>query len=278
MRMDATVRLIGGPGPRNFGEHLAGIGRLSGASVTPLTSACWRVAMPGGRYPLLRALLPWSRREGAMIAVSDAAQSHPLRGVLFDLDATLTACEFLDTLAAAAGFGERTEALTRAAMEGRMDFETSYRTRLQRFAGMPVARMQPQIDALPLAEGAADLCAALHARNLPTAIVTGGYARVGREVQQRLGIGRLYATELEECDGCLTGALAGPLLDAAAKVDALDDFCAHYGLQRADCAAVGDGANDLPLLAAAGCGILYTAAPDRPEQARPINLLLELFE
>lgn len=212
-----------------------------------------------------------------MVALPPLAEAEPLppQAVLFDLDATLMACEFLDTLAGAVGLGDATHALTRAAMEGRMEFAASYRERLCLLAGTPVDRIEALIDRLPLAPGAAELIAALRRRGIRTAIVTGGYARVARAIQQRLEIDRCYATELEERDGRLTGRLAGPLLDAAAKVSALDDLCTRFGVRRAQCVAVGDGANDLPLLAAAGWGVLYTACPDHGRPPRPISSLLE---
>ena len=221
----------------------------------------------------LSEALPRVRKTGEIVVL--AQSDAPRRAMLFDLDATLTTCEFLDVLAESVGLGDRIRGLTRAAMEGRMDFAASYRERVALFAGTPVERVEALIAQLPLAEGAAELFEQLRRRDIRTAIVTGGYARVGRAIQQRLGADALYATELEERGGRLTGRLAGPLLDAAAKVAALDDFCAENGLQRCECVAVGDGANDLPMLAAAGWGVLYTARPEDPGAARPISCLLD---
>ena len=262
--MNKSVRIVGDVPPDDFGKHLAVVCAAHQATVERIAAAEWSLHGAVDRYELLRALLPWARNEGAIVHLS--CTERPARAFLFDLDATLTACEFLDTLADELGIGAQTRELTRTAMNGTLDFATSYRTRLQLLAGTPLDRIEALIARLPLAQGAEALCEALHRRALPTAIVTGGYARVGRAVQQRLGIGTLYATELEERDGRLTGRILGPLLDDAAKVDALDDFCARNGCEREDCAAVGDGANDLRMLAAAGHAVLYSALSDHPSK------------
>ena len=271
--MNTVVRILGGLPPETFGEQLAAVCRILRLSAQRIRTEAWELAGPVDRCAVLRELLPLTRSEGAVIAISQAAGAP--RAMLFDLDSTLTGCEFLDLLAQAAGLGNQTQASTRAAMEGQMDFATSYRERVALLAGTPVAQAEVLIRRLPLADGAIELFGALRARAIPTAIVTGGYARVGRAVQERLGADALYATELEEQEGRLTGRFAGALVDAAAKVAALDDFCARCGLQRNDCAAVGDGANDLPLLAAAGCGILYTAAPENAARRVAISRLLD---
>ena len=270
--MNTIVCIPGSFAPESIGGQLAAACRARQIRIRQIGTNTWETESAVDRYRLLRALLPLTRKEGVVIALPQAASAR--RAMLFDLDSTLTACEFLDTLAEAAGFDDRTRRQTRAAMEGHADFAENYRERVARFAGMPVARIETIIDRLPLAAGASELFERLREAHIPTAIVTGGYARVGRAVQQRLGAEALYATELEEAGGRLTGRIAGPLLDAAAKVAALDDFCAKHQLQRCDCVAVGDGANDLQLLAAAGCGILYTACPENSEPL-PIGRLLD---
>lgn len=276
MNEKSVVRLIGTVPPDRFGKHLAAVCSAQQASVVQSDTTGWTLGGPLNPYLLLRELLPWTRNEGAIILFSRS--ERPVRAFLFDLDATLTACEFLDTLADELGLGDRIRQLTQTAMDGKMDFAASYRARLELLAGTSVDRIDRVIARLQLTEGAERLCGTLHRRGTATAIVTGGYARVGRAVQQRLGIRTLYATELEERVGKLTGRPAGKLIDETEKVRALDDFCRRNGCQRTDCAVAGDGANDLRMLAAAGRAVLYSALPAKRSNAMAIDRLLEFPE
>lgn len=280
-----VVRLLGKVNSEHFGIHLAAACAAQGVPIArselpdamaAADAAQWVLESPIDPYPLLRELLPWTRNEGAIILFSQSAR--PVRTFLFDLDATLTTCEFLDTLADELGIGAQTHELTRAAMNGTMNFATSYRTRLQLLAGTPIERIDAVIARLQLTEGAEALFETLHRHTIPTAIVTGGYARVGRAVAGRLGIDKLYATELEEKDGALTGHPIGEPLDEEAKVRALYDFCAGKGCRSIDCAAVGDGANDLRMLAAAEHAILYSSQPDNPSQRQSIHRILDFLQ
>lgn len=280
-----VVRLLGKVNSERFGIHLAAACAAQGAiiarselpdAMAEAGAAQWALESPVDPYPLLRELLPWTRNEGAIVLFSRSAR--PVRAFLFDLDATLTTCEFLDTLADELGLGAQTRELTRAAMNGTMDFATSYRTRLQLLAGTPIERIDAVIARLQLTKGAETLCETLRRHAIPAAIVTGGYARVGRVIAGLLGIENLYATELEEKDGVLTGRPIGEPLDEAAKVRALDDFCAKKGCRRTDCAAVGDGANDLRMLAAAEHAVLYSSQPDNPSQRQSIHRILDFLQ
>lgn len=235
---------------------------------------------PPDKAPL-REYLPLAREGGAVVVVGEMAVTP--RVVVFDLDATLIACEFVDELAARRGVAHLTRELTARAMKGGMDFRESYLRRIELLRGMPVGEIERLIEELPLAPGAERAIAALKAKGVRTAIITGGYARLGRAIQRRLGIDALYATELEERDGCLTGrlaghltgSLAGDLLDGEGKVAALGDFCAQCGLTPRDAVAVGDGANDLKMLAAAGLAVLYTSAPPAGIEPHPLDAILE---
>lgn len=275
MKENPVVRISSAVNPDDFGKHLTAVCAAQQVATVRTTATQWMLDGPLDPYELLRELLPWAREEGTLVYLSRT--ERPARAFLFDLDATLTTCEFLDALAEELGIGDRTHNLTRAAMDGKMDFGTSYRTRLQLFAGTPLDRINVVVAHLQLAEGAEALCETLRRNGIPTAIVTGGYARVGEAVRQRLGVDALYATKLEERDGILTGQIIGKLLDDAAKVQALDDFCAKNGCQREDCAAIGDGANDLRMLAAAGHAVLYSAAPTKPHRNQPIDRILGLL-
>ncbi len=229
---------------------------------------------PRLREKLLREALG-AVREGGAVVVLARSGAPPPRGVVFDLDATLLACEFVDRLAVHLGLGHLTRPLTEMAMSGAMDFRTSYLRRMEMLGGVGVDEIERLIDTLPLAPGAARTISALRRAGIPTAIVTGGYARVGRAIQRRLGIDALYATEIEERDGVMTGRAAGPLLDEDGKVEALAAFCSARGFDPAGVMAVGDGANDLKMLARAGTAVLYTSTPAAASAVLPLDSILE---
>ncbi len=228
---------------------------------------------PARREAILRAALPEVRENGAIALLGELPV--PPRIAVFDLDGTLIPCEFIDRVAQQQGVAHLTRRLTARAMSGEMDFRRSYLRRLEILRGIPVAELNRSIENIPLTAGAETTLTKLHASGIPTAIVTGGYARLGRAVQKRLGVDMLYATELEERDGVLTGLLAGPLLDEEGKVAALRDFCALHGFTPRDAVAVGDGANDLRMLSEAGLAILYTSIPQKAgAEAQPLDAIL----
>lgn len=228
---------------------------------------------PAAREKLLREHLPSVRKNGWIVVAGNVPK--PVRIAVFDLDATLIPCEFIDEVAASRGLAHLTRELTDRAMNGGMDFRESYLRRLEIMRGTSIDEIEHLIEGLPLAPGAAETLSILRTAGCRTAIITGGYARLGRAVQNRLDIDALYATELDESGGCLTGRLAGPLLDEDGKVAALKDFCARNGMTAKDAVAVGDGANDLKMLAAAGLAILYTSTPGAGQQPRPLDVILE---
>lgn len=222
---------------------------------------------------LLRQYLPTVRNGGEIIAVGSL--SAPPRVAVFDLDATLIPCEFIDELAARRGAVHLTREQTRLAMSGETDFRSSFTRRLAVLRGTPVIETEHLIAAIPLAPGAVETVSALRAAGCRTAIITGGYARLGRAIQRRLGVDALYATELEESGGLLTGGVNGRLLDEEGKADALRDFCRKCGKTPRDAVAVGDGANDLKMLSAAGLAVLYTSMPAMGHSVRSME---EIFK
>lgn len=236
----------------------------------------WRLKeVPCDREALLRDLLEPVRSRGAVPALFEEGFSP--QAAAFDLDSTLIPCEFVDRLAERRGLGARMRQLTAEAMEGRTDFRASYTQRLAMLEGMPLAEVDEEINALPLTPGAEELFRTLNRRNIPTAILTGGYRRAGEAVRRRLGIGLLRATDLEERGGRLTGRILPPLLDERGKAQALEAFCRENGKSPRQALAVGDGANDLAMLAEAGCAVLYNACPAPPAAGAPLDLLLSLF-
>jgi phosphoserine phosphatase len=228
---------------------------------------------PAQREQLLREALPLVR-EGGVTVVMESVDAPAVRVAVFDLDATLIPCEFVDLLAARRGVEHLTRDMTALAMSGEMDFRTSYLRRMEILGGTPVALVEELIETLTSAPGAAEAIAMLRAAGIRTAIITGGYARLARAMRERLCMDAVWATELEERDGVLTGRMAGPLLDEEGKVEALKSFCAASGLTPLSALAVGDGANDLKMLSHAGCAILYTSVSYNSQGVMPLDRIL----
>ena len=184
-----------------------------------------------------------------------------------DVDSTLITCEVIELLAGHAGSRDVVAAITDRAMHGEIDFATSLHERVATLAGLPVgvlADVQAEIELTP---GARELIGELHRRGWPVGVVSGGFAEVVEPLAAALGIRHVRANHLEVADGVLTGRVRGPVVDRAAKESALREYAALEGINLADTVAIGDGANDLAMLAAAGFGIAFNAKPLVRERA-----------
>jgi phosphoserine phosphatase len=190
------------------------------------------------------------------------------RLVAFDMDSTLIATEVIDELAVLAGVGDRVIAITEAAMRGELDFQGSFRRRVALLKGLPESALQRVVEKVPLMEGAERLIATLRRLGYKTAILSGGFTFVGRELQRRLGIDYLHANELEIVDGVVTGEVNTEIVDGARKAFYLADIARAEGISMEQVIAVGDGANDLPMLRLAGLGIAFRAKPLVRQSAR----------
>jgi len=190
------------------------------------------------------------------------------RLVAFDMDSTLIQAEVIDELAAAAGVGAEVAAITERAMRGEMDFGESLRQRLALLRGLDATVMEEIAAQLPLTEGAERLFEFLKSLGFKTAIISGGFTYFGKYLQQKLRADYVYANELEIVDGKLTGNVVGPIVDAERKAALLRAIARQEQINLKQVIAVGDGANDLPMLRIAGLGIAFRAKPMVKQSAR----------
>ena len=183
------------------------------------------------------------------------------RLAVFDMDSTLIEAEVIDELAKAAGVGDQVAAITERAMAGELDFKASFKERMALLKGLDVGVLDAIGASLRLTEGAEVLFAELKRLGYKTAILSGGFTYFAKQVQAKLGIDYVFANELEVVDGKVTGVAVEPIVDAQRKADLLKELAHKEGLRLEQTIAVGDGANDLPMLAIAGLGVAFRAKP-----------------
>jgi phosphoserine phosphatase len=186
---------------------------------------------------------------------------HGMRLIVMDVDSTLVQGEVIEMLAEHAGCLDDVARVTEAAMRGELDFEESLRERVALLEGLDASALDKVYDAIELSPGARTLVRTLKRLGYRFAIVSGGFTQVTDRIAADLGIDFAAANELEVVDGKLTGRIVGPVVDRAGKADALRRFAAAVGVSQAATVAIGDGANDLDMLAAAGLGIAFNAKP-----------------
>ncbi|RMR59384.1 Phosphoserine phosphatase SerB [Pseudomonas syringae pv. actinidiae] len=183
------------------------------------------------------------------------------RLAVFDMDSTLIEAEVIDELAKAAGVGEQVSEITERAMRGELDFSESFKERLALLKGLDVSVLDEIGASLRLTEGAETLFSELKRLGYKTAILSGGFTYFAKQLQAKLGIDYVYANELEVVDGKVTGVAVEPIVNAQRKADLLRELAHKEGLSLEQTIAVGDGANDLPMLAIAGLGVAFRAKP-----------------
>ncbi len=182
--------------------------------------------------------------------------------VISDMDSTFIGIECIDEIADHAGLKPQVAAITAAAMRGEIDFETSLTRRVGLLAGLPETVLEQVYERrLRLNPGAQELVEGLHARRIPFALVSGGFTFFTTRLQARYGLDFTLANELEIEHGRLTGRVRGKIVGAQAKADFLEQLCARLDISPHRTIAIGDGANDLPMLQHAGLGVAYHAKP-----------------
>lgn len=226
-----------------------------------------------GPVPDISALHASFLELGAALDIDIAVQEDDIfrrnrRLVCFDMDSTLIQTEVIDELAAAAGVGEQVAAITERAMRGELDFSASFRERVALLEGLEESVLAEIAARLPITEGAERLIRNLKALGYRIAILSGGFTYFAEHLRQRLGIDIVHANPLDIQDGRLTGQVTAPIVDGARKAQLLREIATHEGIRLEQVIAVGDGANDLPMLAIAGLGIAFHAKPLVKEQAR----------
>ena len=183
------------------------------------------------------------------------------RLICFDMDSTLIGTECIDELAQRAGVGDQVKAITESAMRGEIDFTESFTRRVALLKGLDESVMKDIAEHLPYNEGLERMMTILKRVGYKTAILSGGFTYFAKHLQQRLGFDYVYANELEIVDGRLTGRYVGDVVDGRRKAELLKLLCQVEHINLSQAVAVGDGANDLPMISLAGLGIAYHAKP-----------------
>jgi phosphoserine phosphatase len=240
------------------GANIDRIGRLARRPVT-----CIEMEVSGGDPVVLREdLARVAVAQGIDVAVQRGGlHRRALRLIVMDVDSTLIRDEVIDLLAARAGRADEVAKVTSAAMRGELDFGASLRERVSLLAGLDASVLASVRDSLRLTAGARTLISTLSGLGYKFGLVSGGFTEVIGPLAAGLGIGYVAANSLEIVSGKLTGRVAGPVLDRAGKASALRRFAAEAGVPLSQTVAVGDGANDLDMISAAGLGIAFNAKP-----------------
>ena len=261
-----------------YGLNIDAIRRLSGRMPLEGTDesaakSCIEISVRGEmsrerRHDFQQALMSLSI-EGLDISFQkDDIYRRSRRLICFDMDSTLVHTECIDELAERAGVGDQVRAITESAMRGEIDFTESFTRRVALLKGLDAGALEDIARNLPYNEGLDRMMKVLKMVGYKTAILSGGFTYFGKYLQQKFGFDYVYANELEVEDGKLTGRYVGDVVDGRRKAELLKLLCQFEGISLEQAVAVGDGANDLPMLSLAGLGIAYHAKPKVRENAR----------
>ena len=249
------------------GMNVDRIERLSGqlAAGTEPANACLELSVSGDvarELPMRAEFLATAQELSIDIAFQrESIFRRNRRLFAFDMDSTLIQGEVIDELAKMAGVGEQVAKITEAAMRGELHFDESFTRRVALLKGLSADRLQGLLETIPLADGAERLIRTLRRLGYKTAILSGGFTFFARHLQQRLDIDYIHANELEVTDGVVTGRVIPPIVNGTCKAALLGEIVQREGISLEQVIAVGDGANDIPMLNLAGMGIAYRAKP-----------------
>lgn len=245
------------------------IDTIRGVSDYPVTGLEMRVSVPAGAYRALQtALAKVSAEQAVDIAVEDYSLTRRAkRLIVFDVDSTLIQGEVIEMLAARAGVEGKVARITEAAMRGELDFEESLRERVATLAGLPAEVVDEVAEQIELTPGARTTLRTLRRLGYHCGVVSGGFRQAIEPLAEDLMLDFVAANHLEIVDGVLTGRVTGTVVDRPGKAKALRDFAAQFGVPMEQTVAVGDGANDIDMLTAAGLGVAFNAKPALREVA-----------
>ncbi len=249
---------------RVLGRHGGNIERVHRLSDVSLSAIELIVSMPGahddaGVRELRRFLLEEAGGRLDIAVQRESLSRRAKRLVAMDMDSTLIQIEVIDELARRHGVGDAVAEITTRAMAGELDFADSLRARVGLLAGLDVRHLDELAATLPLTDGAADLIKVLHRLGYRTALISGGFTFAAHALKQRLGLDYAYANTLERAGGKLTGKVVEPIVTPERKADLLDLIAQGERIDLDQTIAIGDGANDLPMLERAGLGIAFHA-------------------
>jgi phosphoserine phosphatase len=240
-------------------------GRLSLTGNNPNTNACIELEISGetdSSRELRAQLMALAQTFNVDIAFQrESIHRRNRRLFAFDMDSTLIQGEVIDELAKLKGVGDEVAGITASAMRGELDFKQSFTKRLALLQGLPDGQLQKLLETIPLADGAERLISTLKLLGYKTAILSGGFTFFGAYLQQRLGIDYVFANELEIAAGVVTGKVRSEIVDGQKKAELLQEIARKENISLDQVVAVGDGANDLPMLSIAGMGIAFHAKP-----------------
>lgn len=264
-QIEAATRVIAEQG-LNIDSILRLTGRISIKNPDKNTRACIEFSLRGNptdKAGLQAELMRLSSSMGFDFSFQrDDMYRRSRRLICFDMDSTLIQTECIDELAERAGVGEQVKAITESAMRGEIDFKESFTRRVALLKGLDVSVMQDIADNLPITEGVDRLMEVLKRCGYKIAILSGGFTFFGEQLQRKFGIDYVYANNLEvDENGKLTGRFLGDIVDGHRKAELLKLIAQVEKVNLEQTIAVGDGANDLPMLGEAGLGIAFHAKP-----------------